>query len=339
MQPTTAVNDGHIHLKPSDVSKALACCVNAKMPVIVWGPPGIGKSSVTHQLAAGLNRDLIDVRAPQFDAVDLRGLPCVSNGITKWCTPDFWPRPGCPDTIIFLDELNRAPAMVQNALLQLILDRRLGDYVLPDNVEIVSACNNVSDGGGVQKMTSALSNRFTHLNMVVDVDDWCKWAFSAGLEPATIAFVRFRNNLLFEFSRTEKAFPTPRSWSFVSKITAQRPGNGIELALYAGAVGKGPALEYVAFLDLFRKLPNIDAILMNPKTAPLATEPATMFAVASALARKASVTNLGRVFQYLERMPKEYEVFGVQDGIRRDATLTATPEFTRWSVDNADVNF
>lgn len=326
-------------MKPSEIATALACCIDAQQPAIAWGAPGIGKSQVAQQTAAKLGRKVRDVRASLLDPVDLRGIPTTKDGKTHWCPPAFLPTVADGPMLLLLDELNRAPVMTQNALFQLVLDRKLGEYELPDTCAIIACCNRESDGGGVQKMPQALSNRFTHLEMEPDLDDWCKWAVSANVEPAVIAFLRFRPDLLHQFSRTDRAFPTPRSWEFVSRITAKKPGNGIEHALYCGAVGSGAAVEYSAFLRLFRELPNIDAIMLNPDTAQLPGQPATMFAVASALARRATVSNFGRVLQYVNRMPQEYGVFCVKDAVRRDQTLQATPDFTKWGIEHADVVF
>lgn len=327
-------------MKPSAVATALACCIKAKQPVIIWGAPGIGKSQVTQQTSALLNRALLDVRASLLDPVDLRGIPQVTaSGLTRWCPPSFLPAADAPASLILLDELNRAPVLTQNGLFQLVLDRALGEYRLPDNCEIVACCNRESDGGGVQRMPQALANRFVHVDMEPDLEDWCKWAVVSGIEPAVIAFLRFRPDLLHQFSRTDKAFPTPRSWAFVSRITSEKPGNGIEHALYAGSVGEGAAVEYSAFLRMFRELPSIDAILLNPQSSPVPNGPATLFAVASALARRTTGVNFGRVLQYFARLPQEYGVYGVQDAVRRDTTLTATPDFTSWAVAHADVCF
>ncbi len=325
-------------MKPSEIATALSCCVDSGQPVIIWGSPGIGKSQVTQQTGAKLKRRVVDIRASLLDPVDLRGIPSVKDGKTHWNTPAFLPSDSVP-SLILLDELNRAPVMTQNALFQLVLDRKLGEYSLPVTCEIVACCNRESDGGGIVKMPQALANRFCHLTMEPDGDDWSKWAIGAGIEPAVIAFLRFRSELLHQFSRTDRAFPSPRSWEFVSRITAKKPGNGIEHALYCGAVGDGAAVEYSAFLRLFRELPNIDAILLNPATAALPTQPATMFAVASAMARRATGQNFGRVLQYTSRLPQEYGIYAVKDAVRRDETLSACPEFTQWAIKNSDVVF
>jgi hypothetical protein len=325
-------------MKPSQVASALQICINAHRPVIIWGAPGVGKSQLGLQVSTLLSRRYIDIRASLLDAVDLRGIPNIVNGKTFWATPAFLPSDNTP-TLINLDELNRAPVMTMNGLLQLVLDRQLGEYRLPDATELIACCNRESDGGGVQKMPQALSNRFVHLEMEPDVDDWCRWAVRSNIEPAVIAFIRWRPELLHKFSRTDRAFPTPRSWEFVSQITAQKPGKDLEESLYSGAVGGDASTEYISFLRLFRNLPNIDAILLNPASAPVPSEPSTLFAISSALARRASVTNFGRVLTYMDRLPQEYGVYCVQDAVRRDGALASTPEFTRWSVNNAAVAF
>jgi AAA domain (dynein-related subfamily) len=327
-----------ITLKPSDAAKALEYLLNAKQPVVLWGEPGVGKSSIVQQTAARLSLACQDVRAVLLDPVDLRGLPHVNgDGRSHWATPEFLPRDG--NGVLFLDELNRAAPLVQNGCFQLVLDRKLGEYTLPDGWRIVSACNRESDGGGVSRMPSALCNRFVHINVVPDLEDWCKWAVNAGIEPVVIAFLRWKSELLHKFDRNTRAFPSPRSWSFVSGITAQKPSTAIELALVAGAVGHAAAIEYMAFLRLYRSLPSIDAILLNPTGTPVPTETSTLYAVASALARRANASTLGRVITYLDRLPVEFNVMAIRDAITRDATLTSAPETTKWMVKHSEIVF
>jgi AAA domain (dynein-related subfamily) len=327
-----------ITLKPSQVSNALEYCLNARQPVTLWGEPGIGKSQIVQQTARRLSLACQDVRAVLLDPVDLRGLPHVNgDGRAHWAIPEFLPRDGAG--VLFLDELNRAPQLVQNACFQLVLDRKLGEYTLPDQWRVIAACNRESDGGGVTRMSSALSNRFTHINVIPDLDDWCKWAVGAGVEPVVIAFLRWKPELLHKFDRNTRAFPSPRSWSFVSGITSQKPNTAIELALVAGSVGHAAATEYMAFLRLYRSLPSIDAIMLNPTGAPVPTEASTLYAVSSALARRAEAANLGRVIQYLDRLPVEFNVMAIRDAVTRNVQLTIEPDFTKWAVKHCDVVF
>lgn len=329
-----------ITLKPSLVTLALRSVIDSGRVPYLWGSPGIAKSSLVAQeadrrRAAVPGYGFIDFRAAMKDATDIGGIPVPDKATSRvsWFLPDCWPTSG--DGCIFLDELNRAPVMVQNALLQLVLDRSIGErYKLPAGWSIVAAGNRESDGGGVQRMPAALANRFIHINVTPDVDDWCVWASKAGVEPVVIAFIRYRRDLLDAFDAKAKAFPTPRSWHIVSDTIKTSPHKSIELALYAGTVGYAPALEFMAFLDLYRKLPSIDGIILNPTKAPVpqTSEVSTLWAVCAALARAAKDSNFGRILQYLARIPEEYHVMSVRDAIGRAPELCSTPEFTSWCV-------
>lgn len=321
---------------PKQAARSLEYLIAAKQPAILWGAPGIGKSQIVAQTAAALGMQLQDVRAVLLDPVDLRGLPHVNgDGRAHWAIPEFLPRDG--SGLLFLDELNRAPVLVQNACFQLVLDRKLGEYRLPDEWVVIAACNRESDGGGVSKMPSALCNRFTHLELTVDINDWCQWASKAGIEPVVIAFLRFRSELLHAFDRNARAFPSPRAWEFVSRIVATNAPVDIMLQLVAGCVGQAAAIEFMAYMRLWKSLPNIDAILLNPSGAPVPNEVSALYAVATGLGRVATANNLGRVITYLERLPDEYNVLSVRDAITRESSLAASPEYTQWCIRHSDV--
>lgn len=322
---------------PSTAKAIIRTLIEAKRPGFLWGPPGIGKSNIVAQVAAELGIECRDIRMVLLDPVDLRGLPSVAAGVTTWNAPDFLPTSGAG--VLFLDELNRAPTLVQNAGFQLILDRKLGDYTLPAGWSILGAGNREQDGGGVSRMSSALANRFIHIEVTADLADWSSWATSHEIEPVVVAFLRFRPNLLHEFSRDAHAFPTPRSWSFVSDIVKSRPAREVELAIIEGTVGHGPAIEFISFVDLWRKLPNIDAIIMDPEHAPVPDrhDVGTMYAISAALGSRSTSENFERILKYLGRIPTEYAVFAVRDAVNRDQSLTSTGAFVEWAVANQDV--
>ncbi len=323
-------------MKASAVVKALRSLVHAKQPVFLWGGPGFGKSSVVHQLAAVLNIPLQDVRVLLLDPVDLRGLPFLGkDGRSQWATPDFLPKDG--SGILFLDELNAAPAMVQASCYQLVLDRKLGEYSLPEGWAIVAAGNRDSDRAVTTRMPTPLRNRFVHLEFDVDMQEWSEWAIQAGIRPEVIAFLRFRPELLSAFDRDQNAFPSPRSWEFVSRILESSPAKSVEHELFAGAVGAGAATEFSAFLKMFRELPNIDAILLNPHREPVPENAAAQYAVASALARCASDINFDRVCTYLDRLPTEFSVLCVRDASLREPAIRHTAAYTKWAIEKHHV--
>jgi len=323
-------------MKASSILSALRSLIAARQPVFVWGGPGIGKSAVVRQLAEVLKMPLQDVRALLLDPVDLRGLPFLGNdGRSKWATPEFLPKEG--SGILFLDELNAAPAMVQASCYQLVLDRKLGEYTLPDGWAIVAAGNRDSDRAVTTRMPTPLRNRFVHLEFEVDLQEWSEWALQAGIRPEVIAFLRFRPELLSAFDRDANAFPSPRSWEFVSRILDAKPDESTEYELFAGAVGTGAATEFSAFLGMFRDLPNIDAILLNPQKEPVPENAAAQYAVASALARCASDTNFDRICVYVNRMPTEFRVLCVRDASLREPGIRHTASYTKWAIENHHV--
>jgi hypothetical protein len=323
-------------MKASAINSALRTLIAARQPVFLWGAPGVGKSAVVKQLATEEQKPLQDIRALLLDPVDLRGLPFLGlDGKSKWATPDFLPKDGAG--ILFLDELNAAPAMVQASCYQLVLDRKLGEYTLPKDWAIVAAGNRDGDRAVTTRMPTPLRNRFVHLEFEVDLQEWSEWAIGCGIRPEVIAFLRFRQELLSAFDRDANAFPSPRSWEFVSRILDASPDACVEHELFAGAVGMGAATEFSAFLKTFRELPNIDAILLNPLKEPVPENAAAQYAVASALAHSATDTNFDRVCAYLGRMPTEFSVLCVRDASLREPSVRHTAGYTKWAIENHHV--
>jgi hypothetical protein len=325
-------------MRQSEVKQALDLLVQTKQPCFLWGAPGIGKSAMVRACAESNNLELIDIRAVLLDPVDLRGLPHV-NGDNRahWCIPEFLPREG--NGILFLDELNAAPQLVQAACYQLILDRKLGEYTMPDDWSIIAAGNRETDRAVTSRMPSALANRFVHIDCTASIDDWIAWALNSSIAIEVIAFLRFRPALLHSFdpAKNEKAFPTPRSWEFISNIMQANPDDSIKFELFTGTIGEGAAAEFLGFLKIWQSLPNPDAILMNPSSMAVPDDPATLYALTGALVRKASDVNIDNLMQYAGRMPAEFSVLLVKDMLRLKPALANTKAFINWSVSNQGV--
>ena len=261
----------------------------------------------------------------------MRGLPRLSNDTAVWCPPAFLPKGG--EGLLFLDELAQAAPLVQATCLQLTLDRRVGEYILPDGWSVVAASNQAEDRAGTHRLISPLLNRFVHLDLEVSVDDWQGWAVSADVAPEVRAFLHYRPGLLFQFdpSTNPRAFPTPRSWQFVSDTIRVAPAD-LTLPVVAGCVGDGPAAEFVGFLRLYRELPDLDQVLARPDQAPVPREPAVQYALCGALVEtcKQARAPLAAFVQYALRLPEEFAVLALRDALAVNPKLVGLPAVQQW---------
>lgn len=220
--------------------------------------------------------------------------------------------------------------------MQLLLARRINGHALPDHVTFVAATNRRGDKAGVQGLLEPVKSRFAAIvELEPDVDAWTNWAIGSGMPPELIAFIRFRPDLLHDFKPTQdlEQSPCPRTWAFVGKLLGLSLPREIELAAYAGAVGEGAAVEFMAFLEIYRNLPSLDAILLDPDAAPIPVEPSALYATCAGLAFKANAGNCERVFRYAERLREaghgEFSVLLVRDALRRDGGIKDTAAFMR----------
>jgi MoxR-like ATPase len=221
---------------------------------MIWGPPGVGKSSAVRAVAERHGMAVTDLRLGQLAPTDLRGLPVpdTATGTAAWYPPAFLPRTG--RGILFLDELNLAPPAMQGLAQQLVLDRRVGDYVVPDGWVVWAAGNRKEDRASVFDMPAPVANRFVHFEVGAEIDAFRSWALEAGIDAQLVAFLLFRPDLLHKLDPNSPAWPSPRSWAMAHQL--MRAGLPID-----GAVGAGAAGEFAAFQRLCERLPDVDAIL------------------------------------------------------------------------------
>jgi hypothetical protein len=249
---------------------------------MIWGAPGIGKSSVVAQTAQAHKMEMIDLRLSQLAPTDLRGLPVADTeqNVSRWLPPEFLPREG--RGILFLDELNLAPPAMQGMAQQLILDRKVGSYVVPDRWYVWAAGNRKEDRASVFDMPAPLANRFIHLTVEPHFDSFKSYALAHEVHEHILAFLSFRPALLHKLDPQQPAWPSPRSWMVASRLYKA----GLDIA---HVVGTGAAAEFSAFLKFYQQLPDVDAILQgNGKQIGFPKEPSLRYALTVALTMRAT---------------------------------------------------
>jgi hypothetical protein len=255
---------------PKAAKRAVQKAFKHNRPLFLWGPPGIGKSEIVHQIGKTIDAHVIDIRLSLWDPTDIKGIPYFDSTINKmvWAPPSELPDEQMAsqykNVILFMDEMNSAAPAVQAAAYQLVLNRRVGTYKLPDNVLIVAAGNREADKGVTYRMPAPLANRFIHLEMKVDFDDWFDWATANRIHKDVAGFLQFSKKDLYDFDpkSNSRSFATPRSWTFVSDLLADDDGDENTLAdLISGGVGEGLAIKFMAHRKVSGKLPNPSDIL------------------------------------------------------------------------------
>ena len=320
-------------------------------PVMLWGPPGVGKSQMVAQIAARHDAPLIDIRLSQMEPSDLRGIPFKSGEEVVWAVPAMLPsvRRHGEEGILFLDEITSAPPSVSAAAYQLILDRKLGEYEVPTGWAIIAAGNRQGDRGVTYSMPAPLANRFSHYEVEVNIDDWVRWAYANNIDERIIAFLRFRQDLLFDFdpSHNPIAFPSPRSWEFAHR-GLQKFDENHELLTGAlqACVGNAAGIELRAFIESLDQMPDLDAIV-NGEDIPAPKEIDLQYAVASALVGRAiraresddAARIHGNILTYAGKFPqREMGVMMVSDMHRAiGEDIFAVPEFADWADKIADI--
>lgn len=316
-------------MKPSLVKVALRNSWKRRTNSVtmMWGPPGVAKSQLVHQLGAELGVEVREMRPALMDAVDAHGLPVpdLENRIVHWLHNAILPRDGSDpdDGILFLDEIVQGPPSVLNALSELILDRRLGTYRFPHNWMIIAAGNPVSSRAASSKMPLHLANRMEHIMVEVDHDDWARHAISREFHASTIGFIRWDPSCLHKFDPSDlldeakspfPAFPTPRSWEFVSDFLKSDPADEILLEKLQGIIGMSMASKFWGFLQIYRELPPIELIHAAPESAPVPTKSEAVWGTCGALVSNATDTKkLDATVVYARRLPAEYGTLTLRD--------------------------
>ena len=341
----------------SELSKTYCTVINKNMPiklvpsVMLWGPPGVGKSQAIRQIAreiemnTGKKTKVTDVRLLLFNPIDLRGIP-TSNAdktLAIWLKPQIFQMDESDEVIniLFLDEISAAPQSVQAAAYQITLDRVVGEHRLPDNCIVIAAGNRVTDKSVAFKMPKALANRLLHIEIEGNFASWKRWAISKGINPKVIGFLSFRRNYLmcFEASADDLAFATPRTWEMVSNLL-NCVSDDVEkmYSLISGLIGTGAAVEFRTWCEVYNDLPDIKEIFEGKMTnVPTSTD--AMYALISSMTayareHKDDLVQIRNSIKYADRLPPDFSTVLMKDYMCLDKEykekLMRIPEFTRW---------
>jgi MoxR-like ATPase len=323
---------------PVQLASLLASMIPARLPLLITGAPGIGKSEIVAQACEAAGADMILSHPVVADPTDAKGLPWAEPGADRATFLPFGElAQACAairPTVWMLDDLGQASPAVQASFMQLLLARRVNGHVLPDCVTFIAATNRRADRAGVAGILEPVKSRFAAIvELVAALDPWCEWALKRDIPVELVAFLRFRPELLSAFEATADLSnsPVPRTWKNAADILSLGLPADLERAAIAGAVGEAAAAEFLGFLRLFRDLPNIDGILIDPDSEPIPEQPAALYATVTALGGRASESNFASVARYADRLlaseKGEFSALLVRDAIRRAPEVKNSRDF------------
>lgn len=326
---------------PVELKDYLKFAIKNTSPTLVVAPPGVGKSEIIEGTSAEEKQRLILTHPVVSDPTDYKGLPFASKDPNGIDYAKFLPFGDLQElittkvpTVFFIDDFGQAPASVQAALMQLVLAGRINGHEINKKlITFVAATNSRADKAGVSGLLEPVKSRFTIVDLDVNTENWITWAHANGMPVELVAFIKHRPELLHKFEPTKDISnsPCPRNVAEIGKQQNAGLPHALEMQAFKGRCGEAWALEYKGFLDLYRSMPSLDQILLNPKTAKVSNEPSINYALSTALARKATEQNLERVITYMDRLPDELSVVLMQVAAEVNTNVTYTTEWSKWT--------
>lgn len=340
-----------------ELAPAYSKIINAGLPVrlfpsvMLWGPPGVGKSQAVRQLGKEIEKNtgktarITDVRLLLFNPIDLRGIPTANADKTLaiWLKPQIFqmdPGDGVVN-ILFLDEISAAPPSVQAAAYQITLDRVVGEHKLPENCIVIAAGNRTTDKSVAYKMPKALANRLLHIEVEGSFNSWKEWAIRSGINFKVLGFLSFRQQHLMNFNsgNDDLAFATPRAWETVSNLLNHVDADVDKMySLIAGVIGTGLAIEFRTWAKVYNDLPDIEDIF-DGKQPRLPSGTDALYALCAAMTAYArehrdDMRRIANSIRYADRMPPDFSTVLMKDYMYIEpdyrTKLLRIPEFSAW---------
>ena len=320
-------------------AEAIRACYKARRPLFMWGPPGTGKSAVARSVAEEDGVEFIDLRLVQIDALDLRGMPKVKTNaegveLMHFVQTSLLPRSG--KGYLFLDEFVQAPTLVMNSASELVLDRRVGEYRLPDGWSIIAAGNRRMDRAGTLEMPAHLKNRFIHIEMQPELKVWLNWAAQNDIHPAVISYLKTAGiQSLYKFSADDLAYPTLRTWEYASDILKTGVKGATLRTLIFGSIGEAVGRELLTWIESNVELPSYEETVAMPDLVPIPPKRSTQMIYADSILREGKPADVGALIKFFERIGSDPEMRGY---IATQISTSSTPfakcaEAKKWAAD------
>lgn len=312
---------------------ALATCIRAKLPALLQGAPGIGKTALIRAACERAGMDCVILHPAMLDPTDIGGLPIPRDGMVVRMLDDrlLALTTVTTPTVLFLDEIGQAPPAVQAALAPILLDRTIGGIPLSPHLYVCAATNRREDLAGAHSILSHLVSRLCVLDVEVSLGGWTRWAATVDdMEASVVAFLRHRPNLLHVWtpdSWKHDAYPCPRSWHHASRLLQAKPSSELQMALLAGVVGEGAATECLAYLRLTAVI-DIDEAVANPTSVKFPKELPLRYALATGVAYHATKQTAEAVLTIADRLLKvapEFAALLVRDAFGKYPGLSSHP--------------
>lgn len=330
-------------MKPTLLAQALEFALeDPKIPVLIKGKPGIGKSDIVAQACAKLGYELLIVHPVVEDPTDAKGMPWVVDGKAKFIPFGNLQKmiEANEPLVVFIDDFGQAAPSMQAAYMQLLLNRAINGQPISEEVRFVSATNRREDKAAVGGLLEPVKSRFKSiLELDVNTDDWVKWALDNSMPVELIAFVRWKPDMLDNFQPTKdiKNSPSPRTIAAAGYMLKKGLPQQLKYEMLTGAAGEVFASEYIAYEEVWMNLPSIGQIRMNPETAPVPDSMGGKYAVSTMIANELDQKNIEPLYTYLKRLPMEFMAASFKLGTQKTPAACATETFQRVLVENPNM--
>lgn len=326
-------------MRISQVEDFLKFSIKNNFPVLLVGSPGIGKTSIVEKACKDMGYRLISEFLSISDPIDFKGALFAEDGEAEFLPAGTLNEIVETDEkiVFFLDDIGQGSVSTQAAAMQLVHGRKVGEKKVGKNVVFMGATNRAEDGAGVSYLIEPLKSRFrTIIEVAVTEDDWIDWAIKNGMPASLIGFIRFRPEMLNNFKATRELTNSsnPRSVAGIGDMLNKGLEDSVKLEVFKGAAGESFAIEFHSYLEMEKKMPDINTLINNPHTSKIPEEAAIKYAIYSAMSMKLNEGNFKNIVAYTKRMGPEFEIVTVQDAIKRCDKIATSNVFTDWAMEN-----